>query len=108
MRDSAYWSKVFLNEVEGYLVDEGIALWSLGAQVSYIKLRKQRFTLIHTLVLRLRRPRNSTPIFIERPQYRSAHPRSERRMLSSRRMTTRIIATSPLCLPFRMEQQLPL
>lgn len=31
MRDSAYWSKVFLNEVESYSVDEGVALWSLGS-----------------------------------------------------------------------------
>jgi len=31
MRDSAYWSKVFLNEVESYSFDEGIALWSLGS-----------------------------------------------------------------------------
>jgi L-ascorbate 6-phosphate lactonase len=31
MRDSAYWSKVFLNEVESYRVEEGIALWFLGS-----------------------------------------------------------------------------
>jgi L-ascorbate 6-phosphate lactonase len=31
MRDSGYWSKAFLREVESYRVEGGIALWSLGS-----------------------------------------------------------------------------
>ena len=31
MRDDSYWSPIFLKEIEGYKVDEGIALWHLGS-----------------------------------------------------------------------------